>query len=102
VASRRLAVSAHAPGNEDSPDNMAGVYDDWTMVLLAETGSHRLLVFGWNLKFPVILGHRTLHVALELVATSVHGCAIGMQTRPGRMPARLMSSEEIALRAGLG
>ena len=72
MASRRLAVSAHAPGNEDSPDNMAGVYDDWTMVLLAETGSHRLLVFGWNLKFPVILGHRTLHVALELVATSVH------------------------------
>ena len=73
MASRRLAVSAHAPGNEDSPDNMAGVYDDWIMVLLAETGSHRLLVFGWNLKFPVILGHRTLHVALELVATSVHG-----------------------------
>ncbi len=43
MASRQLAVSAHAPGNEDSPDNTAGVHDDWLMVLLAETGSHRLL-----------------------------------------------------------
>ena len=34
MASRRLAVSAHAPGNEDSPDDTAGVYDDWLMVLL--------------------------------------------------------------------
>jgi hypothetical protein len=42
MASRRLAVSAHAPGNEDSPDDTAGVYDDW-LVLLAETGSYRFV-----------------------------------------------------------
>ena len=43
LASRPLAVSAHAPGNEDSPDDTAGVYDDWLMVLLAETGSYRFV-----------------------------------------------------------
>jgi len=43
MASRPLAVSAHAPGNEDSPDDTAGVYDDWLMVLLAETGSYRFV-----------------------------------------------------------
>ena len=43
MASRRVAVSAHAPGNEDSPDDTAGVHDDWLMVLLAETGSYRFV-----------------------------------------------------------
>ena len=43
MASRSVAVSAHAPGNEDSPDDTAGVHDDWLMVLLAETGSYRFV-----------------------------------------------------------
>ena len=71
-ALRRLAGSAHAPGNEESPDNMAGVYDDWLIVLLAETG----LFASFCLKFEIscqLFGHRTPHGAVELVATSVPG-----------------------------